>query len=199
MKRLVFPVLLTAGLLTTGCAETGPSDVLGAVQLMCPEFGESSRCNAFAMMSGRDGQDVSGLATWSTSDPAIATINTTGLVTALRSGEVAIRVSYQDAAAFQVVWVVPGQGIYGTSRTLAGRVLSMVGPLPGVLMEILNGPNAGRSMTTSSDGRFYMDNLQDGPFTIRLSKAGYRTAEYQWSIPGGAERIPTLTASQQDR
>jgi hypothetical protein len=166
---------------------------------MCPEFGESSRCIAFATVGGRDGQDVSGLAMWSTSDTTIATINSTGLVTALRAGEVAIRVGYQDAAAFQVVWVVPGQGIHGTSRTLAGRVLSMVGPLPGVLMEILNGPNAGRAMTTSADGRFYMADLRDGPFTIRLSKPGYRTAEYQWSIPGGAERIPTLTASQQDR
>jgi len=137
MKRLVFPVLLTvAGLLTASCAEdgsTGPSPF--PVQLMCPEFGESARCVAWATVGGRDGQDVSGLATWSTSDPTIATINTTGLVTALRSGEVAIRVSY----------------------------------------------------------------LRDGPFTIRLSKPGYRTAEYQWSIPGGAERIPTLTASQQDR
>ena len=196
MKLLVFPVLLTVtGLLTTGCAEDGLAGPSPAVQLMCPEFGESSRCTAFATMSGRDGQDVSGLATWSTSDPTIATINSTGLVTTVRAGEVAIRVNYQGASAFVVVWAVPGQGLHGTSRTLAGMVLSMQGPLPGVLMEILNGPNAGRAMTTSTDGRFHMADLRDGPFTIRLSKPGYRTAEYQWSIPGGAERTPTLTAS----
>jgi hypothetical protein len=40
-----------------------------------------------------------------------------------------------------------------------------------------------------------MTDLLDGPFTIRLSKAGYQTAEYAWSIPGGKERIPTLTAA----
>ena len=86
------------------------------------------------------------------------------------------------------------RSLHGTSRTLAGMVLSMEGPLANVLMEILNGPNAGRRMITTSNGRFYMEGLQDGAFTIRLSKSGYTTAEYQWSIPGGDERTTTLTA-----
>jgi hypothetical protein len=63
-------------------------------------------------------------------------------------------------------------------------------------MEILNGPNAGRRTTTSSSGSFYMDNLQDGQFTIRLSKTGYMTAEYVWWIPGGQEQYPTLSAAR---
>jgi hypothetical protein len=73
-------------------------------------------------------------------------------------------------------------------------VLSLNGPLPDVLMEILNGPNAGRRMTTSSNGGFYMDGLQDGQFTIRLSKPAYVTAEYVWWIPSGNYRTPTLSA-----
>ena len=75
-------------------------------------------------------------------------------------------------------------------------VISLAGPLPDVLMEILNGPNAGRRMTTSSNGGFYMDGLQDGQFTIRLSKPGYVTAEAVWWIPSGNYRTPTLTASR---
>ena len=199
MKLSVAPLVLAAtALLMVDCGEstpTSPSDTdppaLNTVEVRCPEFGESSRCNAY----GIEGQDVTGLATWSTSDPAIATVTSTGLVTAVRAGEVAIRASYRGGTAFRVVWAVPGQGLHGTSRTLAGMVLSMNGPLPGVVMLILNGPNAGRTMTTSSDGRFMMTDLQDGPFTIRLSKPGYRTAEYGWSIPGGAERIPTLSVA----
>jgi hypothetical protein len=49
---------------------------------------------------------------------------------------------------------------------------------------------------TSTQGRFVIDGLRDGQFTIRLSKPGYEIAEYVWSIPGGKERVPTLTASK---
>lgn len=174
---------------------SSPSPVT-TVEVRCPEFGESSRCSAYSTVAGRDGQDVTGLATWSTGDPAIATVSSTGLVTARASGEVAIRASYQGGSGFATVWAIPGQGLHGTSRTLAGTVLSLNGPLPDVAMEILTGPNAGRRMTTSSSGRFFMDGLHDGQFTIRLSKPGYVTAEYVWWIPGGGERIPTLTASR---
>jgi hypothetical protein len=163
--------------------------------LQCPEFGESSRCSAFAI-SGSDSRDVTGLAQWSTSDTAIATVNGTGVVTANRTGEVSIRASFEGGSGFVLVWAVSGQGLHGTYRTLEGTVLSLNGPLPDVVMEILNGPNAGRKMTTSSSGRFSMTGLLDGPFQIRLSKPGYVTAVYPWSIPGGRERTPTLTAVQ---
>ena len=123
-------------------------------------------------------------------------MNNTGVVAAHATGEVAIRASYEGAIAFDIVWAIPGQGLHGTSRTLQGTVLSMKGPLAGVLMEILNGPNAGRRTTTASNGWFYMDGLLDGQFTTRLSKPGYLTAEYVWRVPGGAERFPTLTASE---
>ena len=138
---------------------------------------------------------MTGLATWSTSDRAIATITNTGLVTARANGEISIRASYQGDTGFRLVWVGPGRGIHGTSRNLEGMVLSMNGALPGVAMQILNGRNANRTMLTSPTGRFLMTDLQDGPFTIRLSKAGYQTAEYLWSIPGGKERIPTLSVA----
>jgi hypothetical protein len=196
--------LTVAALTSAGCTADGPgSDGPTAPSsrgpqlfVHCPEFGESSRCTAFAMMSERDGQDVTGLAEWSTSDPAIASVNSTGLVTPRATGEVAIRASYQGVIGYLSVWAVAGQGLHGTSRALAGTVLSMAGPLPEVSMETLTGPNAGRSMTTASNGRFHMDGLRDGQFTIRLSKPGYTTAEYVWWIPGGSERTPTLTAAR---
>jgi hypothetical protein len=110
----------------------------------------SSRCAAFALFE-RDGQDVTGLAEWSTSDPAIATVSSTGTVTARATGEVAIRASYQGGTGFVAVWAT-GRGLSGTSRLLQGTVLSVNGPLSDVVMEILDGPNAGRRTTTSSGG-----------------------------------------------
>lgn len=196
-----FPIL-TAAAITASCATEGgpsspsPSPVGAPVEVRCPEFGESSRCSAYSTVGGRDGQDVTGLAAWSTGDPAIATVTSTGLVTAHATGEVSIRASYEGGSGFATVWAIPGQGLHGVSRTLEGAVLSLNGPLSDVAMEILTGPNAGRRVTTSSAGRFFMDGLQDGQFTIRLSKPGYVSAEYVWWIPGGRERFPTLTASR---
>jgi hypothetical protein len=182
-----------------GNPPSGPSDVTvparGAVMVRCPEFGESSRCQAFAEFADGGG-DVTGLAEWSTGNPAIASVSSTGLVTAHAAGEVAIRASYRGVSGFAAVWVLPDGGVHGTSRTLQGNVYSLNGPLADVLMEILNGPNAGRKTTTGVTGYFYIDGLQDGQFTIRLSKPGYTTAEYIWSIPGGEERHPTLSASK---
>jgi hypothetical protein len=164
------------------------------VLVRCPEFGESSRCTAFAAFDNASGQEVTGLATWSTGDSSIATVTSGGLVTAQRMGEVSIRASYLGGSGFAVVWAVPGDGLHGTSRTLQGTILGLAGPLSDVVMEILNGPNAGRRTTTFPNGVFLMDGLRDGQFTIRLSKPGYITAEYVWRIPGGRDRIATLTA-----
>ena len=197
----MFLAVLTVAMTSASCAEdpsTSPSLIDSYrgpnVLVRCPEFGESSRCTAFATFDVDVGQDVTGLAAWSTGDRSIATVSSTGLVTAFRPGEVAIRASYQGGSGFASVWAVPEQGLHGTSRTLQGMVLGLAGALSDVTMEILNGPNAGRRATTSSNGRFLIDGLRDGQFTIRLSKPGYITAEYVWRIPGGIERTPTLTA-----
>ena len=197
MKVWVCGVALAAATVS-GCGKetpTGPAGPPPQIFVVCPEFGESSRCFAHALFDNGDSRDITGLADWSTGDAAIATVSSTGSVTAHATGEVAVRAAYQSGVGFVAVWAVPGRGLFGIYRYLQGTVLSLNGALPGVLMEILNGPNAGRSMTTSSNGGFYMDNLQDGQFTIRLSKPGYVTAQYEWSIPGGKDRTPTLTAA----
>jgi len=203
MKLWVFlSVLAIAALTFPSCqaAPSTPSPVTSAttnlkVDVKCPEFGESFRCSAFAL-SGDSGQDVTGLAEWSTGNPAIATVSSGGLVSVLAAGEVSIRASYKGVSGFAIVSVSPGQGLSGTSRNLDGVILSLEGPLADVLMEILTGPNAGRQTTTSSNGRFFMGNLLDSTFSIRLSKPGYVTAVYTWTIPGGQDRTATLTAAR---
>ena len=192
---LVLCLAITAPLVSS-CGKDTPSspsdyDLPTTAEVKCPEFGESSRCIAY----GETGQDISGLVGWSTSDPAIATVNSTGLVTAHRTGEVSIRASYRGGIGFRIVWAVAGQGLHGTYRHLQGSVGSLNGALPGVELLILNGPNAGRTATTFASGHFAMYDLKDGQFTIRLSKPGYRTAEYVWWIPGGNERYPTLSVA----
>jgi hypothetical protein len=53
-------------------------------------------------------RDVTGLATWSTSDPTIATVSSVGFVTALKFGDVAVRANYRGADGFITLRVAPG-------------------------------------------------------------------------------------------
>ena len=134
---------------------------------------------------------------WSTGDTAIASVNSVGSVTAYRTGEVAIRATYLGTSRWVAVWAQPGQGLRGTSRSLDGDVISSEGGhIPGVLVQILDGPNAGRTAITASNGVFLMDGLQDGSFTIRFSKSDYETVEVVWWIPGGKDRLMVMRPQQ---
>ena len=53
-------------------------------------------------------QDVTGLATWSTSDTSIATVDSVGFVKVVRAGNVVIRASYRGVDGFIPLEVVPG-------------------------------------------------------------------------------------------
>jgi hypothetical protein len=61
------------------------------------------------------------------------------------------------------------------------------GGLEGVRMDVIDGPNAGRSTTTFPNGGFRMEGLKDGPLVIRFSKTGYVTDNAHWYIPGSKE------------
>lgn len=166
------------------------------VTVRCPESGEGSQCNAWAVLSDQTGltaQDVTGLATWTTSDATIATVGSTGIVSAHRSGEVAIRAAYRGVDGWVAVWAEPGEGLRGTHRTIWCEVTDGQGNrVEGVRAEILDGANRGRVAITSSNGAFIMTDLLDGRFTVRFSKPGYVTADSFWLIPGTHERRAIL-------
>jgi hypothetical protein len=46
------------------------------------------------------------------------------------------------------------------------------------------GANAGRTTQTGTDGAYQIYDLQPGSFTVRFSKAGYRSADYDFTLPG---------------
>jgi hypothetical protein len=70
---------------------------------------------------------------------------------------------------------------------LSGMVTSSKGgPLPNVVVTVLDGPDAGTNKTTTSAGGYVFNNLHQGGFTLQVAIAGYVTQ----SLP------VTLTASQ---
>jgi len=140
------------------------------------------RCTA-TLPTGND--DVTGLATWSTSDTSIATTNSVGFVTVIRAGEVAIRAKYGETAGFLVMQVEPG-GSRRYYRALSGwvRDAQTEAKLSGVRVEIIDGTNAGRTTVTGGDGAYQLYDLEPGAFTVRFAKAGYVTTEHGFNLPG---------------
>jgi hypothetical protein len=63
------------------------------------------QCSVQWTPTGGKPQDVTGLVTWSSSDTSIATVNSTGFVTARSNGSVAIRFSYKGSEGFMTLSV----------------------------------------------------------------------------------------------
>ena len=142
------------------------------------------RCEA--TLWGSDGRkDITGLASWSTSDPSIATVNSVGFVTVFRRGEVAIRARYGSVDGFIVMDVEIG-GSRRYYRALSGWIVDAQTEvkIPGTTVEIVAGANAGRATTSGSDGSYQLYDLEPGAFTVRFSKAGYRPAERFFVLTG---------------
>ena len=84
--------------------------------------GQTAQFNAAATMSDGSSRDVTSLATWQSSSPAIATASATGLITATATGAASITSSYQGKSASRPVTVtIPSvPNLLGTWRGVSG-------------------------------------------------------------------------------
>jgi hypothetical protein len=130
-------------------------------------------------------RDVTGFATWSTSDTSVATVNSVGFVTVLRDATAAIRASYRGAETFLTMDLQAG-GQRRYYRALSGFVTDMQdsSKISGVTVQISDGANATRSTMTGADGAYQLYDLEVGTFTVRFSKSGYATLARTFTITG---------------
>ena len=63
-----------------------------------------------------------------------------------------------------------------TSFTMTGQVVNAAtaSGIVGALVEILDGPNMGRSATTGLEGRYNLNGLSPSGFTLRARAQGYQ-------------------------
>ena len=171
---------------------TAPTTVPGVfLGIGCGLAVDGYQCYLHAETNGVS-RDVTGLATWSTSDTNIATVNSVGFVTVLQDGQVATRASYKGESTFLTMTVEAG-GLRKYYRALSGWVVDAETEtkLSGVSVTFVAGANAGRIAQTT-DGAYQIYDLQPGTFAVRFSKAGYRSADYAFTLPG--DRIVSLDA-----
>ena len=85
---------------------TSPVPVGLSVSGSAPAVGHTSQLKAVAQMSDGSAQDVTSLTAWSSSDTTLATVSSTGLMSAIASGAVTITGTYQGYTATDPV-VIP--------------------------------------------------------------------------------------------
>ena len=188
--RTLLAAVTVAILITSLACSDGPSQLSGPtaptfeLSIGCGEEVDGYQCSLRSVTNGVT-RDVTGLATWSTSDTMIATVNSVGFVTVLQDGQVAIRASYQGESTFQIMQVEAG-GLRRYNRALSGWVVDAETEtkLAGVSVAFVAGANVGRTTQTGPDGAYQIYDLQPGTFTVRFSKAGYRSADYPFTLPG---------------
>jgi len=78
---------------------TTPTPTLSSVSVTAPNSaakpGDSAQFTAFAVFSDGSAQTVTNQANWLSSNSAVATVSTTGFVTAVAAGDADVRATYQ--------------------------------------------------------------------------------------------------------
>lgn len=105
-------VLVACGFLTTACgsSSTAPSAVnTVTVTGAAPAVGATAQYSAVANLSNGSTEDVTTSATWTSSNPGVATVSSTGLVTAIAQGNVSISATFDSVTGTAQAALVPAQ------------------------------------------------------------------------------------------
>jgi len=121
-------------------------------------------------------QDVTKNAQWTVSDPTLAAISPSGMLTVLHSGHVDVSATYQSVSGTLGMTLAAPQPTQPTTFAVSG-IAQETPPTPraleGVKITIVQGPDAGKSTTSDSFGMFRLSPLQTGVIGIEAVKDGY--------------------------
>jgi hypothetical protein len=140
--------------------------------------GQQVALKATANRSDTTTLDVTAQASWVSSNRAVADVSTTGALTTLAAGVTDIRATYSGVTGLLQLTVSLRPHLVGLVSDNAGR------PLAGVQVQVLDGPNGGRSTQTDASGGYLLDNLTAGSFTVQYSKAAYLSATRSMTVSG---------------
>jgi hypothetical protein len=141
-----------------------------------PANGNTIQMIATARMSDSSSQTVTTGATWETSNPAIATISSSGLLTVLANGSVDVRAMYQGVLGSLTVPVTRAPDP-NARYTLSG-IAREVSPEPRILgdvrITITEGPDTGMAASSDAGGQFRFASVAGSRVSLEASRAGYQ-------------------------
>lgn len=125
--------------------------------------------------------ETAGRATWSSTNAAVATVSSTGLVTAVAAGDVDISAIFQGVAGQRHLSIVRPSVV-----TLKGTITDATsgGVLPGIAVLVTDSAGVARTTTTDGTGFYTMAAVPIGVATITLSATGYTTTTTTLTLVG---------------
>ena len=123
-------------------------------------------------------RDVSAEATWESTAPGVFTIAGPGQLQSVSPGEAQLKMTFRGRTATRIIreFAAGEPPLYVYAPNVAsGSVTGVVGGGSGANVQIVDGPEAGRTAVTDSTGRFrFSTPFTCGQFTFRVTKAGFQ-------------------------
>jgi len=141
-----------------------------------PVSGNTMQMVATARMSDGSSQNVTSGATWESSNPAMATISSAGLLTILANGQVDARALYQGVLGSVTLTLarMPDPEARYTLSGIAREVLPEPRIIGDVRITISEGPDTGMIATSDAGGQFRFASISASTVSLEASKAGYQ-------------------------
>jgi len=204
---ILFPLL--------GCGGASRAWVpVAAVRLTCQPIARGVQCRLLALSrdASQAPRDVTREATWHLSGGRGAHVTNAGIVEAPQaalgtggdagevadvedSGDTEIAADYQSLSAHRMVRLSrtgPGQLL----AVLSGRALTeekgALRPVAAVRLEVVSGPDAGKSVMTDRDGGYELAGLAPGKLELRATRPGYDVTTVSVSLEAGDARFTVL-------
>src|ERR1051326_2736168 len=159
---------------STPAATVSSVSITGAA----PPIGTTQQFSATATLSNGATQSVTGQAVWSSSNPAVATVSNSGLVTGVGPGDTDIAATYQTVTGRLRISVA---GFPPPPQTfmLTGLItdVSTHAGIAGGRVEVLTGVNAGKTASTDGSGTYVLGDLGPDSFRLRASAPGHEAGE----------------------
>jgi hypothetical protein len=158
----------------------GPTPIVTRLELSGPgtvNLGESEQFTAIGIMSDGSTRDMTGEATWRSSNTTVLTVSDRGLAAGIQAGDVSLSVSTPGRSAVLAdVIVVPA----GTYR-VTGAIRDQGVPVYGAMVEVTRGTATG--LRAAGQGSYRLYGLA-GDSEIRVRKDGYEVGVQRMSVTG---------------
>ena len=202
--RVALPVLLLAGCggnssssSSTPSTPVAPTAAVSSIAVSgnSPALGDTSQFTATATLSTGTTQDVTAQATWQSSDAAVATVSSAGVVRSMAAGEADITATYSGVRGSQHVRVAAAV----VTRTLTGIITDDSTGRPIVEQaeaQIMDGENAGKAGRVDANGRYAIPDLAPGTFMVRARATGYESRDHQVAMDATDMRVDFALRAQ---
>ena len=134
--------------------------------------GDSKQFTATAFFKDGTSQNVTGQSVWSSSNAAIAAVDQTGKVTAVKEGGVSIRASYRGATDTEYHNVTPL--LFFKAAGTVSEVPPGFNAIPGARVEIIAGSSLGSVAMADGSGAFSFGTMRGDNYTFKVTRDGFQ-------------------------